>query len=177
MMIIQSATIGGIAIILSRMVTGGSATYFIVDEYTGQRSTWSKSYKNEQEARDAANARWMLARSETPAYRQTLKSQVRPEVTAGFWEIEGTIYKVIRSQTSGNLYGKRLDVDPDGTQTWTYTPRAVAEIRQYGTRVQGDTVKKYGELYGRCMLCGRRLTNEESISEGIGPVCSGKVQW
>jgi hypothetical protein len=30
-------------------------------------------------------------------------------------------------------------------------------------------------LYGHCFICGRTLTDEESISLGIGPVCIGKL--
>lgn len=33
----------------------------------------------------------------------------------------------------------------------------------------------YGRLLGRCGLCGRELTNEDSRQAGIGPVCAGKV--
>ena len=32
-----------------------------------------------------------------------------------------------------------------------------------------------GKLYGRCLCCGRTLTDEESIARGIGPVCASKL--
>jgi hypothetical protein len=28
----------------------------------------------------------------------------------------------------------------------------------------------------RCKICGRELTNEKSVTKGIGPVCSGKIK-
>jgi hypothetical protein len=31
------------------------------------------------------------------------------------------------------------------------------------------------ELYGRCFICGRTLTDEESIDRGIGPVCNERL--
>jgi hypothetical protein len=34
--------------------------------------------------------------------------------------------------------------------------------------------KKYGKLYGVCCVCGRVLTDENSIQAGIGPVCANK---
>lgn len=38
-----------------------------------------------------------------------------------------------------------------------------------------DGVKEISRLTGNCCVCGRILTNEESIEEGIGPICSGKL--
>lgn len=35
----------------------------------------------------------------------------------------------------------------------------------------------YGHLIGRCGICGRTLTNEESRAAGIGPVCAGRQGW
>ena len=32
----------------------------------------------------------------------------------------------------------------------------------------------YGRKIGRCGVCGRTLTDEESRAAGIGPVCAGK---
>lgn len=33
---------------------------------------------------------------------------------------------------------------------------------------------KYGKLSGRCCSCGRELTDESSIANGIGPICAAK---
>lgn len=33
----------------------------------------------------------------------------------------------------------------------------------------------YGHKIGRCGMCGRTLTDEESRALGIGPVCIGKI--
>ena len=41
-----------------------------------------------------------------------------------------------------------------------------------------DAVKEIAQLTGRCCVCGRTLTNESSIEDGIGPVCSEKMgEW
>jgi len=37
-----------------------------------------------------------------------------------------------------------------------------------------DEAARYGRLYGRCMVCGRTLTDEGSIERGIGPICASK---
>jgi hypothetical protein len=35
----------------------------------------------------------------------------------------------------------------------------------------------YGQKFGKCSVCARDLTDEESISAGIGPVCAKKYGW
>lgn len=35
----------------------------------------------------------------------------------------------------------------------------------------------YGRELGACGVCGRTLTNPESITAGIGPICAGKQGW
>lgn len=35
----------------------------------------------------------------------------------------------------------------------------------------------YGHNIGKCGLCGRKLTNDESRARGIGPICATKAGW
>ena len=39
-----------------------------------------------------------------------------------------------------------------------------------------EAVKEIGRLTGICCVCGRTLTNEASIEDGIGPICSGRMR-
>ena len=34
---------------------------------------------------------------------------------------------------------------------------------------------RYGQLLGKCGICGRTLTDEQSRSDGIGPICNGRT--
>lgn len=36
---------------------------------------------------------------------------------------------------------------------------------------------RYGRELGHCGICGRTLTDPDSIANGIGPVCAGRVGW
>lgn len=36
---------------------------------------------------------------------------------------------------------------------------------------------RYGMELGRCSQCNRTLTNPDSITAGIGPICAGKQGW
>lgn len=38
-----------------------------------------------------------------------------------------------------------------------------------------EAVKEIGILTGSCCICGRTLTAEESINDGIGPICASKA--
>jgi hypothetical protein len=78
-----------------------------------------------------------------------------------------TIYKVQRAvQGSGRLYAKRLV----GEQ-WAYEGRRPFPFLSEATLLDLETARKYGHLYGVCGVCGRTLTDEKSIEQGIGPVC------
>jgi hypothetical protein len=41
----------------------------------------------------------------------------------------------------------------------------------------GEYAKQYGLLIGKCGVCGRTLTNDESRERGIGPVCASRWGW
>lgn len=36
---------------------------------------------------------------------------------------------------------------------------------------------RFGQEIGKCPVCGRTLTDEESRANGIGPICKAKVGW
>lgn len=35
----------------------------------------------------------------------------------------------------------------------------------------------HGKEFGECAICGRELSDSESVARGIGPVCAGKFGW
>lgn len=40
-----------------------------------------------------------------------------------------------------------------------------------------DAARKYGQEFGICCVCNARLTNEESMTRGMGPVCAANFGW
>jgi hypothetical protein len=86
----------------------------------------------------------------------------------------GAVYKVQESPETGRRYAKVLLQDAD-TEQWGFhfAPGAVRRLSA-ATLMALDEAKHFGRLYGTCCVCGRTLTNEESIEAGIGPVCSGR---
>jgi hypothetical protein len=88
---------------------------------------------------------------------------------------DGTIWKVQRAvHGSGQLYAKRLTVEPGQTGTFTYEPGAIRRLRPEN-RMTLEDAKAFGKLYGVCCRCGRTLTDERSIADGIGPDCAGRL--
>ena len=86
-------------------------------------------------------------------------------LTEGFYGKAGKVYKVVPSQ-AGYLYAKRLTEEGG----WEYDRGAISTLGG-ADRLTLDQAREYGQLTGRCAICGRLLTNEESIDYGIGPVC------
>lgn len=88
----------------------------------------------------------------------------------GWFSMGGKIYKVQQSQSSGHLYAKVLET----TGGWVFAPGKIKELTE-DHRLTAAEAAKYGKLYGVCCICGRVLTNEESIEAGIGPICAGRI--
>lgn len=99
------------------------------------------------------------------------------EIADGFYEFtydrgKVAIAKVVRAvHGSGRQYAKQLDPE---TGVFEYVGGLLAEVRQSGVPLTLERAKELGHLYGRCIRCGRTLTDEASIAAGIGKVCAGK---
>lgn len=100
---------------------------------------------------------------------------------------QGEIYKVqIAVHGSGRLYAKKLTKldEPrelkNGTRTHEFVKEtgALAKLTP-DMKLTLDEMKQLGsdpqsQLYGTCCKCGLMLTDETSISEGLGPICGGR---
>lgn len=99
----------------------------------------------------------------------------------GMYKHDDVIYKVVRA-ASGYLYAKRLGPREDAGLEFTdepwvfhYAPGKAKDLRA-SEKLDIEDAKAFGRISGICCVCGRRLTNELSIKEGIGPVCGGRWQ-
>jgi len=89
--------------------------------------------------------------------------------TEGIYLNQQGIFKLYRTQ-SGYLFAKHLQKDG----TWVGFPGAANKLRPE-TKMTLEQAKHYGKMYGMCIVCGRTLTDEESIAKGIGPVCEANM--
>lgn len=92
-------------------------------------------------------------------------------LTEGIYTKNDQVYKVIESQ-NGRLYAKMLVV-ANGDSNWEYAPGAARELSSLH-RLTKEAAAQYGKITGICAMCGAKLTNEESIERGIGPICAEK---
>lgn len=95
----------------------------------------------------------------------------RPPAVEGIYKVGDDVFKVQKSQ-AGRLYAKRL-IATDGKGTWEYAPGQVNRLSADDLMPLEDAMK-FGQLYGWCIVCSRKLTDEKSIAKGIGPVCEKK---
>lgn len=99
----------------------------------------------------------------------------RPEevLSEGFYMVNDSYYKVIESQNA-RLYAKRLSVGENGEhEGWDYAPGAI-KIISPEHRMTREQAATFGQISGVCLVCGRKLTDETSIANGIGPICMEK---
>lgn len=123
-------------------------------------------------------------------HKPATRSGEPEELPAGMYRTsDGAIYKVQRAvHGSGRMYAKALVVlveaerDDHGHVTtpaeveFQYTSGAISKLTS-ADRMGLDEAKAFGAIYGVCCQCGRTLTDERSIAEGIGPICAGKDMW
>lgn len=91
----------------------------------------------------------------------------------GMHRFNGRIFKVqVAVHGSGRLYAKELK---QYGEDWSFefAPGMIHKLSS-ATKMTLEQAKEFGALYGTCCVCGRTLTNETSIEEGIGPVCAGR---
>lgn len=116
-----------------------------------------------------------LDRAAISRYISTLLAQ-RPaparELADGIYTYQGDIVKVQHAvHGSGRQYAKRLIA---GTTSWEYAPGLIRSLTA-ADALTLDRAREYGALYGVCAVCGRTLTDEDSIAAGIGPVCAARL--
>lgn len=92
-------------------------------------------------------------------------------VTVGFYLYGAGVAEVVRNQAGTRLYAKILDVH---TGRWNYAAGVVNRLKPED-RLTLEQAAALGKKWHRCMVCGRELTNDDSIDRGIGPICLTKL--
>ena len=77
---------------------------------------------------------------------------------------------VVTPMFGGGTFGV---IDADGSfRRFSRCTDEVFAVLQDVERRGLDAVQEIGRATGRCVVCSRMLTNEDSIAAGIGPVCA-----
>lgn len=85
----------------------------------------------------------------------------------------GAIYAVNWNRAKTHLYAKRAQ-ERGGKWELVYAPGIVSTLRD-ADRMTLEMVEEFGRATGWCCVCGRLLTNPESVKLGIGPICRSRV--
>lgn len=81
------------------------------------------------------------------------------------------VYRLRLNRGRDRLYCERLE---PVSGTWSYAPDARRRIMPRD-RMTAAQAAAFGRMTGVCAMCGRRLTDPESVAAGIGPVCLSKT--
>lgn len=98
---------------------------------------------------------------------------VPAKLELGFYQLNGEIYNVKKSRSTGFLYAMHITDDaPKGVRAPGVVKQLTVEMK-----LTEQLAAQYGIRTGRCCICGKELTKQESIDRGIGPICYGRMGW
>jgi Family of unknown function (DUF6011) len=83
-------------------------------------------------------------------------------------------YRVATSEATGRRW--MMVQASDDLHRIGYQQKVEALTQVLADGVQA-AMERYGRELGHCGHCGRTLTNDESITRGIGPVCASRMGW
>lgn len=84
------------------------------------------------------------------------------------YERDGEVYRTVLSG-AGKLYAKIWTGDG-----WEYAAGAIRSLRPQH-RMTVERAKELSVRFARCIRCARVLTADQSVEQGIGPVCITKI--
>lgn len=93
---------------------------------------------------------------------------------------DDTLYVVVENKAHTHTYAKRLVITQGparSTARWEYEAgagRALAASDHEPLSV--EKAASLGHLHGFCVICCRPLTDPESVTRGIGPVCASRLR-
>lgn len=96
----------------------------------------------------------------------------------GFYKVDGEVFKVTPARGSNRTFAHQLSVEntPENpAPVWLYRGLGKRFVPMYADKLSLIDAKAYGHTHGYCLICGRLLTAEQSVKDGIGPICAGKL--
>ena len=97
-----------------------------------------------------------------------------PGVTLSLAPATGKNPGAIYAKADGTYVGKIVDGSFHRSHACTDTAISTVQAALVDPLSQA---KVYGQRTGSCSCCGRELTNKDSITAGIGPICASKFGW
>lgn len=105
-----------------------------------------------------------------PRLAEGMKVSANPVTELGLYFLDGSVYKVVRSQMSNKLYAKKLDTE---TGNWNYDAGYFQSLNA-DLKLTQEQAELFGSMHNRCACCGAWLEDIISVAYFVGPVCSKK---
>lgn len=146
---------------IRRYILGGNATFTLKSKRTGERFTYQvKSAKKDR------NAFWSTGNQDRTKYFVSL-------LTGGDNENSYTYMGMMNLTVDGAFVfgltkGSKMSEAAPSVKAFEYVWKAIENGAHFPSGVEF-----WHE--GSCCVCGRKLTVPESVADGIGPECKGKV--
>jgi hypothetical protein len=150
--------------------TAHAALHQRVDGRLGKReaSDWIEKLK----ALPASNIKgsgghWPSIETDVPAGHYAVTGE---DGTTDFYRVD----KPTEGKWAGRTFVKLQLSEVYERLSLSGTRSVLKKIQDAGPR---EAAIRYGKEIGRCAICNRTLTNNESIERGIGPVCAEARGW
>jgi hypothetical protein len=97
-------------------------------------------------------------------------------VEAGFY-VDGDdhLYLVQANRAQTNLYAKKFVRRPSGVGKYVYAPGLMRHADTWSP-LTTEKAKELGHRWRCCVVCGRKLSDPQSVEAGIGPVCLQRLR-
>lgn len=92
----------------------------------------------------------------------------------GVYKHGGEIYRVVKARQSENRYAQKLITIEGRAPRWDIAYGFVRTLK-VEELISPEVAAQMGRAFGYCVICGRFLSDPESIAKGIGPVCYERV--
>lgn len=92
----------------------------------------------------------------------------RERADIGVYKYNDKVYRVAKARTSNARYAYEWK-----NRSWDYAGGVIFDLKPEH-RMTLEQVAEFGIQTGMCAICGRTLTDPDSVAKGIGPICEQK---
>ncbi|UXE04420.1 hypothetical protein SEA_FUNSIZED_49 [Mycobacterium phage Funsized] len=105
-----------------------------------------------------------------PAGRYAVETEDGAVNTLAFYKVD----RPTEGRWAGYVFVKHIVGDDEQRLAFGTAKAVLRKIAEAGAEAASA---RYGHEIGRCGLCDRQLTNDDSRARGIGPICAAKAGW
>lgn len=93
---------------------------------------------------------------------------------AGYYFYDGDVYVAEFNKKTKHMNAKKMVIFGSRGK-WIYAKGMQATLAKNAEKLTVQQAAAMGHLHGVCVICGRELTDPQSVERGIGPICYNKI--